>query len=29
MLIISKMSYVKEEILFVIDNCEEIIEKDR
>jgi len=28
-LIISKMSYVKEEILFVIDNCEEIIEKDR
>ncbi len=28
-LIISKISYVKEEILFVIDNCEELIEIDR
>jgi hypothetical protein len=28
-LIISKISYVKEEILFVIDNCEELIENDR
>lgn len=28
-LLISKISYIKEDILFVIDNCDEVIEKDR
>lgn len=28
-LIIRKISYIKEEILLVIDNCEELIENDR
>ena len=28
-LIMRKISYIKDDILLVIDNCEELIEKDR